>query len=149
MKSTLKALAAISPLVMGSLLFSSPARAADYYGAIAYSPSTRAWGWSADFDSMVAAQAVAEQKCRDASDNARDCRWVVWFQNACGALGIGNTSWGADWGSSELEAKYNALLACNDYSCGCEIAVTVCTTNAGASDSATSEANADGGTRRE
>ena len=59
---------------------------ADSYGAIAFSPSTRADGWSNSFSTRADAERRALREC---SARARDCRVAIWFKNACGALAVG------------------------------------------------------------
>src|SRR5262245_31709818 len=52
----------------------------EFYGAIAYSPSNRAHGWSYDYPSRRDAERRALAQCRR---HAEDCIVPVWFRNAC------------------------------------------------------------------
>ncbi len=52
--------------------------AAENYGAIAYSPSTKAYGWSYDYPSRGAAEREALSGCRA---KASDCIIPLWFRN--------------------------------------------------------------------
>jgi uncharacterized protein DUF4189 len=101
----------------------SEARA--YYGAIAYSPSTRAHGWSYDYDSRGEAERRALDKC---NRHAGDCVVPVWFRNACGALAVGADGYGSGWGVSRKAAETFAVQSCGRYSGGCSIVRWVCTT---------------------
>src|SRR5918995_6012546 len=58
------------------LLVAGPAYAADYYGAIAYSPTTRAHGWAKDHPSRQAAERASLSGC---AQHAADCSAVLWF----------------------------------------------------------------------
>ena len=51
------------------------------FGAIAYSVSSRAWGYSENYGSRAEAQTRALRECR-----TRDCEVAAWFYNSCGAL---------------------------------------------------------------
>lgn len=98
--------------------------AEEYFGAIAYSPSTRAHGWAYDYASRRAAERRALAKC---SRHARDCIVPVWFRNACGALAIGFEGYGSGWGASLKLAENYALQSCRRYSGGCWVVRSVCT----------------------
>ena len=103
----------------------APAMAlADSYGAIAYSPTTRADGWSHAFSTRADAERRALREC---SGRARDCRVAIWFKNACGALAVRrNGSWGSGWGSDRRRAELEAIGVCNQYTGGCRVARWVC-----------------------
>jgi serine/threonine-protein kinase len=98
--------------------------AESYFGAIAYSPSTRAHGWAYDYASRAAAERRALAKC---GRHARDCFVPVWFRNACGALAIGFEGYGSGWGASRKLAESYALQSCRRYSGGCRVVRWVCT----------------------
>jgi len=102
------------------------AMAQDLFGAIAYSPSSRAFGWAKDFGSQYEAENAAMNECYK---RAGDCRVAVWFQNACGSVASGPEGWGADWGESFREAERKATRLCSDYSHGCAIVTTQCVSN--------------------
>jgi serine/threonine-protein kinase len=98
--------------------------AEEYFGAIAYSPATRAHGWAFDYASRAEAERRALAKC---GRHARDCFVPVWFRNACGALAIGFEGYGSGWGASRKLAENYALQSCQRYSGGCWVVRWVCT----------------------
>ena len=62
-------------------------------GAIAISPDTGRVGYSKGLNSAIEAEQAAVGLCK-----ARDCRAVVNFTNACGAVAQAfNTSWAWGW----------------------------------------------------
>lgn len=100
------------------------AASAQNYGAIAYSPSTGAWGRSWDYRTRRTAERRAMRHCRR---RARDCR-VLWFRNACGAVAVGrNGGWGSAWGRTKNAAFRNARAQCRRYDGGCRVRVWQCT----------------------
>jgi serine/threonine-protein kinase len=108
--------------------FSANALGADYFGAIAYSPSSGADGWSKDQPSRRAAQRAAVEGCKR---HAEDCRALFWFKNACGALAVGagaKAGWG--WGKTQKLADGEAIKACDKQAKGCKITRQVCTAGA-------------------
>jgi uncharacterized caspase-like protein len=96
----------------------------DYYGAIAYSPSTRAHGWSYDQATRREAESKALVDCRRHAD---DCIIPLWFRNACGALAAGSGGYGSGWGADRRAAETSALQSCGRYASGCAIKRWVCT----------------------
>ena len=76
------------------------------FAAIAYSPTTRSWGYSAGHGSRADAENAAKSKCDGA-----DTRIAVWVRNGWAALAVGDDGvrgWG--WSSSSLnEAKNRAM----------------------------------------
>jgi hypothetical protein len=103
--------------------------AQESYGAIAYSDSTMAHGWSRDHPSRDAAEKAANLGCAKFAD---DCRPVLWFRNGCGALAIGSDGPGWDWGKTQAAADRAALRACAKRSKACTVQRRVCTAHAGA-----------------
>jgi serine/threonine-protein kinase len=103
-----------------------PAAAQDYFGAIAFSPKTRAHGWAYDYTSRTEAQDRAMSECRR---HAPDCVSAVWFRNACGALAVGPQAYGAGWGTDRGQAERAALKSCGRYSRDCTVIRWICTTN--------------------
>ena len=101
------------------------ASANDLYGAIAYSPSSKSYGWSKDFGTQVEAENAAMNECYK---RAGDCRVAVWFVNGCGAVSAGPDGWGADWGENFREAERKSTRLCSDYSYNCQIVVSQCVT---------------------
>lgn len=109
-----------------ALTFGAAGAAADNYGAIAYSPSTGAHGWSYDYNSRSAAESVALANCRK---HAGDCVIPIWFRNACGALAVGaGNGYGSGWGTSRSIAEGYALKTCRQHTSGCAIRRWACTT---------------------
>jgi hypothetical protein len=85
------------------------ARAAGY-GAIAYSPSTGAYGYAYGKSCQAEAENTALCYCK-----APDAQIVVWCQNACAALAVGdNGVYGYAVADSRKEAERLALRQCRD-----------------------------------
>ncbi len=100
--------------------------ARDNFGAIAYSPSTGAYGYSINYGSKRVAQNRALDKC-DEYARTSDCDVLVWFQNACGSLAEGPDGYGSGWGTDRSTAERYALESCSEYSRRCKVTETVCT----------------------
>jgi serine/threonine-protein kinase len=102
----------------------SPAQcaAADYYAAIAFSPSTGACGYSYGFTSLTAAKNRAVEECEGA-----DAVVVGWARNAYVALALGDDrgACGVGWASTAASARAMALANCRARTTGCYIAGTV------------------------
>ena len=98
------------------------------HGAIAYSASKEVYGYSYDLGSPSDATAVAVRNCRSQQTGAGDCKVVVVFHDACGALALGNNgAHGSAWGSSRREASAKALAECRPYGgASCKIERQVC-----------------------
>jgi serine/threonine-protein kinase len=96
----------------------------EYFGAIAYSPTNRAHGWSYDYPSRKDAERRALSQC---GLHADDCIVPVWFRNACGALAVGPDGYGSGWGASRKSAESQAVQSCRRYSGGCAVVRWVCT----------------------
>jgi hypothetical protein len=79
-------------------------------------------GYSKGLNSPIEAQQAAVGLCK-----ARDCRAVVNFTNACGAVAQSlDTSWA--WGSDHdsTGAQKRALISCSQYGAGCRVIGWVC-----------------------
>ncbi len=114
-------------LVVAAMGFTCPARAQDRFGAIAFSPSTGAFGFSNDHPSQSDAEAGALAECRK---RAGGCQSSSWFRNACGALAVGEYGgWGTDWGNERAAAEANALNMCRRYTNNCSVLRAVCTSS--------------------
>jgi uncharacterized protein DUF4189 len=98
--------------------------AEESFGAIAYSPTNRAHGWSYDYPSRRDAERGALAQCRR---HAEDCIVPVWFRNACGALAVGSDGYGSGWGPNRKSAEGQAIQSCQRYSGGCAVIRWVCT----------------------
>ena len=97
-----------------------------YYGAIAVSPQTGATGYSWDYSSKQAAVKAAIRSCEGYAGTG-DCRGLVWFKNACGAIAGNGRGWGSGWGTNRNIASSYALQSCGKYGSGCKTIRTVCT----------------------
>lgn len=114
----------IVAVAMAFTMLAPTLAAADSYGAIAYSPATRADGWSHSYATRAEAERRALREC---SSRARDCRVAIWFKNACGALAVGqNGGWGSGWGNDRRRAELEAIGVCNQYTGGCNIVRWAC-----------------------
>ena len=102
---------------------------ADLYGAIAFSPTTAAHGYSFDYANRSAAERKAINECEKQS-GSDDCRAIVWFHNACGALAVGDTGYGSGWGTDLKYAVLYALESCLEMTDNCKPVRWVCTSNA-------------------
>jgi hypothetical protein len=109
------------------IAISATAEAANIYGSIAYSPSTDIDGYSYNYPNNGAAQQRALKYCRA---QAADCKVVVNFHNACGALAVGDgTGWGAAWVAGRRAAENKALANCGAYTTNCYVKRWVCSGN--------------------
>ena len=101
--------------------------ARERHGAIAYSASKEVYGYSHDYDSASAARDAAVRNCRG-QRGADDCRVLVTFHNACGALALGDRgAYGSAWAISGREASAKALTECRPHGgASCKIQREVC-----------------------
>jgi hypothetical protein len=94
----------------------------DYYGAVAYSPSTGRFGSSWNFTSPDNAEKRAMQMC-----GRSDCRVLLELNDSCGALAVSRTGgyvWGE--GSSLYEAKLLTSNRCTAQYGGCKLICSIC-----------------------
>jgi uncharacterized protein DUF4189 len=103
-------------------------RGGDRHGAIAYSARKEVYGYSRDYDSPKTAGEAAVRNCRGQDRGADDCRVLVAFHNACGALALGDRgAHGSAWGQSGREAATKALNECRPHGgASCKIQRQVC-----------------------
>ncbi|GLB86783.1 DUF4189 domain-containing protein [Mycobacterium kiyosense] len=73
------------------------------YGAIAYSPSTGAWGTSRGYQVKSQAERVALDQCGE-----NDCRVIISF-NLCGAVASDGSNYQGGTGLSRQAAEQDAL----------------------------------------
>ena len=99
------------------------------FGAIAFSPSTRMYGYVFDYADKDSARKGAVEECRPRAEK-NDCKAVVDFEDGCGALAVGDIGYGTGWGDSLGTAQRHALDSCRAWTGGCHIVRWVCTTNA-------------------
>lgn len=97
---------------------------AEGYGAIAYSPATRADGYTDGFGSQSGAENRALELCYQYGGT--DCRVVVWEHNECAALAVGGDGWGYGYGGTKSIAQAEAVNACADRTGGCSVRRWVC-----------------------
>jgi hypothetical protein len=104
-----------------TLVFCSTQAAAGGYGAIAFSQSSGAHGYSFGYDTRGGAEREALQGC------GGGCTVVLRFSNACGALAVGaNNGYGTGWASSRGQAEHIAMSNCNQNSTNCSILQWAC-----------------------
>ena len=101
---------------------------AERHGAIAYSALKKVYGYSYDYGSSRAAADAAVTNCRKENTGASDCKSLVTFRNACGALALGHDgAYGSAWGLSQRDAANKALAECRPYGgASCKIERQVC-----------------------
>lgn len=93
-----------------------------HFGAIAFSQHSGAVGYSYDYSSGAAAEQRALNSC------GSDCRVVVWFKNACGALAVGaGHGYGATWADTQSDAESLAMNTCRANTTDCGVTRWVCT----------------------
>jgi len=91
-------------LTVPTVVDPAPAAAANYYGALALSPSTGATGRALDYPDWSSASNAALSWC-----GYTDCKVVVRMRNACGAIAKSNSYWGYGWAANLYTAQSNAL----------------------------------------
>lgn len=121
--STMARAAAAATLVVACLV-ASPALA-QYHGAIGYSPTTGAMGWSFDYPNAEEAQKIALMRC---AEHAADCKIAVRFRDGCGAVVVGEEAQTAAGSPSRSDAVLMAMRRCSARSDGCKVRRWVCTT---------------------
>ena len=86
------------------------------------------YGYSYDHGSPRTAADAAVSGCRHEGKAASDCKVLVTFRNACGALARGERgAYGSAWGMSQREAADKALAECRPYGGhSCKIERQVC-----------------------
>jgi Domain of unknown function (DUF4189) len=95
------------------------------YGAIAYSRTTGAYGYSYSWGSRAKAESVALQNC---AKRAKDCEATVWFNHRCGAVSSdpGPTAfWGLGNTVSQARAAAQSLCMKGGRK-GCEVQASSC-----------------------
>jgi serine/threonine-protein kinase len=111
-------------LALLALGLSAAAADAKEYGAIAFSSQSGAHGYSHNYSSRGAAEQRALSGCRR---NGGGCRVVLYFNDACGALAVGDGyGSGYAWGTSRRQAEGRALSNCNGYTSSCQVVRWVC-----------------------
>jgi serine/threonine-protein kinase len=114
--------------VPASLSVALVAQAQNFFGTITYSEATGNYGYSYDYASRSVAEAEALQECESLSGFG-DCRVLVSFRNACGALATNpEGAYGSGWGADRSTAERYAIESCNQYGRNCRVIRWVCTT---------------------
>ena len=110
------------------------------YGSIAFSQEATggySWGASWDHGSQEAATGGAIASCR--AEGGAYCAERLRFRNGCGALVIGSPNlWVVAQSGSKAGAEAKAFETCESSATGCQLAISQCTSPAGAPPSATS-----------
>lgn len=108
---------------VGLSLAGTGAALADF-GAIAFSPQNGAFGYSYGAGTRGQAERIAMSNCRA---NGAGCRLLVYFQNACGALAVGNgNGYGFAWAGSRGQAEGRAMRECRNRTSSCRIVAWSC-----------------------
>ncbi len=108
--------------LVGVMAITAPTAGALGWGAIAVSPETGRVGYSKGLNSAVDAERAAIGLCK-----ARDCRAVLNFTNACGAVAQSfDTYWAWGRDRSSAGAQNRALISCSHYGAGCRVVGWVC-----------------------
>lgn len=98
------------------------------HGAIAYSPLKAVHGYAYDFGSAREAAYAAVANCRKEHQSAGDCKVLVTFHDACGALALGRDgAYGSAWARSGRDAAAKALGECRPHGGeSCQVKRQVC-----------------------
>jgi hypothetical protein len=96
----------------------------NYFGAIAYAPSTGRYGYSYGKDCLATAEVVAAGNCL-----GPDRRVVVWVANGYAALAVNhNGGYGAAWSTTcQADADQAALNFAGGPACGAHIVCEMAT----------------------
>jgi serine/threonine-protein kinase len=100
------------------------AAAQELFGAIAYSDKAYKYGWANNYPTRDGATKAALELC---AKNGPDCRVVLWFRNACGALVTGPDGHGAAWAENRKRAVSKATKLCAERSEACALTRSFCT----------------------
>lgn len=124
-------LALAAATILMAFALSAVAQTRDYFGAIAVSPSTLKYGWSANKDTLADAKAEAVKGC-----GRKDCEAQTYYWNGCGGLAFGdNNAWGSHWASDLDSAHAAAIKACAGYGQNCRVERVTCSLGEASSES--------------
>lgn len=124
---TLMPKAPLALAAFAALAFVSTPAMAQGWGAIAFSPSTGATGYTWNNVNEVDAELRALEFC---DRNASDCESAITFRNGCGAVAWGeNGGWGSYRDTDEESARQGAMNQCSLNDDGCEIVRWQCSGN--------------------
>ncbi|HTS42391.1 MAG TPA: DUF4189 domain-containing protein [Xanthobacteraceae bacterium] len=98
-------------------------RPSESYGAIAYSASSGAYGYSEKYANRAQAESRAREEC-----GKSDCEIAAWFYNSCGAPAADDDgAWGGAQGANETSARQAALARCEkEGGRNCKVIATQC-----------------------
>lgn len=97
-------------------------RSRNNFGAIAFSQASGSVGYSYDYASSDDAARSAVNSC------GQDCRVVIWFGNACGALAVGSgQAYGSGWAGTQNDAENIAMNSCSANTSNCRVVRWICT----------------------
>ena len=104
------------------------APAGPLHGSITFSQEADggyAWGIAWSFDSHAGALAEATDQCHEYGGTG--CEEAGWFENACGALAVGDgNGYGTGGGATTAEAERDALRECRAANADCRVEVARC-----------------------
>jgi len=97
------------------------------YGSIAFSEQSGRYGYAYNYASQADAESNAVREC-ESGGRPGDCRSLVWFRDACGALSrASHGPYGSGWGDTQQRAEWEARQSCaNAGGRDCKIVQTVC-----------------------
>jgi Domain of unknown function (DUF4189) len=120
--SQLKMIAVLFAAPLLSVALGATSASAENFGAIAFSQSSGAVGYSFDYRSRGSAEEHALQEC------GRGCRVVLWFKDACAAIAVGSgNGYGTGWATTRGGAESIAMNNCNENASNCGVNRWVCT----------------------
>lgn len=113
---------------MALAVLTAGSAAAGSYGAIYFSPTTRATGYVGNAESRQDAVDTAYDYC---ARNASDCvKAIEFWGGSCGAVAVGDRNgWGASWGEEMEFASEGALSACSKRTGHCKVLKYYCSTS--------------------
>jgi Domain of unknown function (DUF4189) len=100
------------------------AAAQELFGAIAYSDKAQKYAWANNYPDRDDATKAGLEFC---AKNGPECRVVLWFRNACGALVTGPNGHGAAWAENRKVAINRATKLCAERSAACKLTRSFCT----------------------
>lgn len=112
-------------LLLAGLCGQAQGAAAQYFGAMSFSPLSGAMGWGFDYPTQEGAERAALANCKKYA--VPDCQIVVVFKDACAALAAGDESFAAVASSSREDAQRRAMRRCSIQGPNCQIMRWVCT----------------------
>jgi predicted secreted Zn-dependent protease len=94
----------------------------NHFQAIAFSPSSGAFGFSFNQSTQAEAEALAISYCKKS-----DCKSVIWSRDTCASLAVGDrNAYGTAWQKERKAAETQALANCRKFGKNCKIRTTTC-----------------------